>query len=426
MEDIFQEIWSADMSGNGVPALRPGEQKDEAIGYVIVDERSTEVGSDHNVIAEVVIPEEKQTTYILCHNILDNYALERASTELIKPEETQEELDFIQAILPTQPIQVARRYMEQSLSLNISDEALASIIRETWFKYGTAGNQRDATGFEHVFVGEQAKDASKIGGYHYWHKYYLDDGGRQFDLEDPQLDRMEYLGTKYGGAEQPEKGILIPEVITLSLVWNAPGGDGGTGRILTKPIGGFFVGLSPEGLIALGLVRCRTNSGKEGFINGAKYSLDLHRLDDEPNSIRTFFPRFVRSDTTEIIDGGDATESDDSGDVKIQPGSFKIVSAMVNPENPEGGREFLQIINTTNEVSTLKGWKVVAPNNKIYVLSDVKVAPGDIHKYTLPSSSGELRNKGGEIHFISASGKLAQISTYTEEQGSREGVPILF
>ena len=53
MDLIYQEVWDADQGANGLPALRPQEEKDEARGYVVVDERSTDVGSDHRVIAEV-------------------------------------------------------------------------------------------------------------------------------------------------------------------------------------------------------------------------------------------------------------------------------------------------------------------------------------------------------------------------------------
>ena len=70
------------MLGNGVPALRPGETKDEISGYVVVDERAAEVGTDHRVLAEVKIPLAKMNTYRLCERIFDNYALERTATEI--------------------------------------------------------------------------------------------------------------------------------------------------------------------------------------------------------------------------------------------------------------------------------------------------------------------------------------------------------
>lgn len=424
MDTIYQEIWNADQLGNGVPALRPGEATSDTVGYVVVDERAVQVGTDHKVLSKVHIPESKLKTYRLCERIFDNYALERAATEKIWPEETQEELDFIDAILPTEPIQVAREHMERSLNLSISDQMLASMIKETWFTFGRAGAQRDASGFEHVFVGEQAKKHGKIGGYHFWYKYFLDDGGRTFDIGDG-VDRMEYLGTRYQKAEEPDKGILIPEVVTLSLIWDAPGGDGNSaGRTLEKPIGGFFVGLSPEGMVALGLVRCRTRSGKEAKINGAIYDLDLHRLDNMNNSIRTFFPRFKRADVV-VIDPPEPGPTPPPVS-PLETGSFKIIAGMINPENPEGGREFLQIINTSNSLASLKEWRIVAPNGVGFELSDISVAPGEIFKFQIPRNDGILRNKGGEIQFFSPDQQLVQVCAYTLEQGRQEGAPILF
>lgn len=425
MENIYQNIWNADQTGNGIPAMRPGEALNEDVGYVIVDERTTSVGSDHRVLEKVNIPASKKTTYALCEKLFDNYALERSAGETVRFEETQEELDFIDAIIPSPPIQTARQHLESSLGLQISDEILAAMIRETWFDLGQAGSQEDASGFEHVFVGEQASRASQIGGYHFWYKYHLDEGGRNAKGKAGQ-DRINYHGTKYHGASEPEKGVLIPEVVTLSLTWDAPGGDGDTTvRTLTKPIGGFFVGCSPECLIALGLVRCRTKSDKIAKINGAEYQLDLHRLDGRPNSIRTFFPRFRRADVINI----DPTVPPPVPPVTPPPTTdlpFRIVAAMVNPVNPEGGREFVQIINTSNQQQTLFKWRVVAPNGTGFDLADITVDPGEIFKFQIPKNEGVLRNKAGEIRLLDPSGNLGHASAYSTDQAGREGAPILF
>jgi hypothetical protein len=312
------------------------------------------------------------------------------------------------------------------------------MINETWFTMGRSGNQPDASGFEHVFVGEQASQATKIGGYHFWYKYWLDDGGHNvagvtFD------DRIEYLGTKYGAAETPDKGVLVPDVVTLELKWTAPVGDldhpnPSATKQLHKPIGGFFVGTSPEGLIALGLVRTRTQSGKMAQINGAEYQLDLHRLDQNPRAIRTFFPRFVRANVIDITPGGTNTEpggatpgvgtGSASGTAATVP--FRIIAGMINPVNPEGGREFLQILNLWDHIETLQHWKIEAPNGVVFTLADIAVAPGDVFKFVIPSSTGILRNRAGIIRFRAPDGSVVQECHYSEEQASREGQPILF
>lgn len=428
MESIYQQIWNADQMGNGIPALRPNEAKSEVTGYIIVNEPSTYgVDSSRKVLQEVHIPASKRETYRLCERLFDNYALLRSAPEIIREEETQEELDFIDAIIDTQPIQVARNYLQESLGLaNISNENLAAMIKETWFKMGKAGSQQNASGFEHVFVGEQASKQSHVGGYHFWYKYHLDDGGLSVD-ETQGADTISYHGTKYHGADEPEKGVLVPQVVTLSLTWQAPAGDSNSsGKTLSKPIGGFFVGCSPEGLIALGLVRCRASTGHITTINGAEYKLDLHRLDNEPNSIRTFFPRFRRADVTDIHIDDNVTTPPSSPETETIEKPFRIIAAMVNPENPEGGREFLQIINPSNQTSSLANWQIVAPNGTTFTLSDIQVMAGDLFKFRIPKNEGVLRNKSGAIRLLDPNGTEVQVCTYTTEQARREGFPILF
>lgn len=434
MSQIFQTIWDADQAGNGVPAIRPGEPKDPTRGFVVVDERAASVGSGHRVISEVAVPENKRSTYQLCEALFDNYALERAVHERVRPGELREELVFIDAILDTPPVETARRFLESLLDLQISKHALSAMIKETWFTLGRAGNQPDASGFEHVFVGEQASRETQIGGYHFWYKYWLDDGGKGVAGVEAD-DGIEYIGTKYGAAETPDKGVLIPEIVTLEMKWRAPMGDvenpnPGRTKKLHKPIGGFFVGCSPEGIIALGLVRARAPSNKITRINGATYQLDLHRLDENRNAIRTFFPRFVRADVTAVTSGGGGGTGGggeilpDEGGTTTTP--FQMIAGMVNPQNPEGGREFLQIMNISDRERSLEDWKIEAPNGTVFTLADMMVAPGDIYKFVIPSNSGVLRNRAGCIRFHTPGGSLAQECHYTEDQAKHEGRPIVF
>lgn len=64
--DIYQQIWNADQSGSGIPAILPGGNKDEAIGYVVVEEQGDEDDKDHVIFPEVKIPDSKIKTYRLC------------------------------------------------------------------------------------------------------------------------------------------------------------------------------------------------------------------------------------------------------------------------------------------------------------------------------------------------------------------------
>jgi poly(U)-specific endoribonuclease len=80
-------------------------------------------------------------------------------------------------------------------------------------------------------------------------------------------------------------------VATLAYEWRAYDYETGQRRPLYEPIGGFWVGCSIEGLMALGTVRFFTRGRVQTTINGASYQIELYRS-PEGRSLRTFFPRF--------------------------------------------------------------------------------------------------------------------------------------
>ncbi|WP_425074064.1 hypothetical protein [Sagittula sp. S175] len=154
MDIVYQQIWDADMAGNGLPALRPGEPKDPKRGYVVVNEPDGPVSRDFRVLAEVVIPEHKAQTYRLCNELLNNYALERRAREVLRPQELEEETRFIEAALDTPVMELARQVLETRGGVPVPRAFMAAKIRECWFEIGRSGGQEEASGFEHVFVGE--------------------------------------------------------------------------------------------------------------------------------------------------------------------------------------------------------------------------------------------------------------------------------
>ena len=427
--EIYQEIWDADQDTNGVPALRPGDTKSESTGYVVVDERDTSVSGNHQVLAEVRIPESKRETYRLCEQLFNNYTLDPGIREQVTLEETQEEMDFVDAIVPLPPLQVAKAFIARDRGQAISDNTLAAMIKETWFLQGKAGSKH-ASGFEHVFVGEQKDKGDKpddiavgTGGYHFWYKYYLDDAGKRLDTGDPNADRIVYLGTRYGHAEVSAQGLLVPEVVTLSFEWTAPDFTAGGSQRLRKPIGGFWVGCSPEGLIALGLIRARTQVNKIAEINGATYQVDLHRLDSNAKSIRTFFPRFRSSHFGDIT-----PPRDDPGDDDAPPSEHevKIVAALVNLPGNESGRETVTLLNVAPTPVNLEGWAIKAPNGWRFVFADVVLNGGEVHTFRMPTTTPQFRNRAGDITLLDHAGAQHHQVAYTTEAARREGFTIVF
>lgn len=289
VQDIYQRVWDADQSANGIPAIAADEAEDPGRGFVKVDERA---GRDphHRLFAEVQIPAHKRRTYDLCKALFDNYRLDQSRSEDNRPEEAREILDLLEAVTDSAPMAVARMQLEDRHGKRYARDTWQELIFDIWFRQFDDGRNRDLSGFEHVAVGEQK--GGKVNGHHFWYKYYLDDWAAFSGRDD-----IDYDGSRYDGPHRMEGrlnaiGREVPEVATLAYAWDAYDHETGERRTLYNPIGGFWVGCSIEGLLALGTVRFFERGRVETAINGARYQVELYRSPDG-QSLRTFFPRFL-------------------------------------------------------------------------------------------------------------------------------------
>jgi poly(U)-specific endoribonuclease len=288
-DGIWQRIWDADQAERGIPAILAGEPGDAATGFVRVDERAVAAPS-HRLFAEVQIPEEKRLTYDLCRTLFENYRLDQTKGETTTPEEAQEILALLDAITDSAPMQLARAHAEASQGRSYTRDEWQETLYAIWFRPFDLGRNRDLSGFEHVIVGEQ--NGGKVSGYHFWYKYHLDDLGALSGDDDIDWDGTRYDGQRRSEGRLSAAGRSVPEVATFGYRWDAYEFESGTRRPLVEPIGGFWVGCSVEGLMALGTVRFFERGQVEATINGARYGIDLYRSDDG-QSLRTTFPRFL-------------------------------------------------------------------------------------------------------------------------------------
>jgi poly(U)-specific endoribonuclease len=147
-------------------------------------------------------------------------------------------------------------------------------------------DRRDCDISQHVIVGEQKQ--GKVQGYHWWFKYYLDERFRRDDQDDEATDLITFISW------EGLTGDVSPEITTLSYKWRAFDYEAEEFRLLTKPIGGFWIGPSIEGLMALVTVRFLPEAlaPKQTTINGVEYNLIVYR---SPNNrqLRTFYPKFT-------------------------------------------------------------------------------------------------------------------------------------
>jgi hypothetical protein len=288
VSDIYQEIWEADQGHAGLKAIRPGTAITPALaahGYVVVNEMET-AGPDHRVLSEMVIPESKLPTYEMAKALLNNYTLDQTKEEIDFPEEAEEVQAFLNAVYKCPPMQVARAYVAERTGEAVSEDQWWAILERVWFEQFTQGNNKDLSGFEHVVVGEQK--GGKLGGYHCWYKYYLDERFRRDDTVDVETDLIKFIEWK------TPPGEVSPEAVTMSFKLRAFDYVHQQFRPLTKPIGGFWVGPSVEGLLALGTVRflAEAMAPKQTEIHGVKYNLPLFRSPNDRH-LRTFYPEFI-------------------------------------------------------------------------------------------------------------------------------------
>ncbi len=426
--DIYQQIWDADQTGSGVKPILDSQDGDSGQGYVKVAAVATGE-RDFNVLPDVQIPASKMRTYDLVRALFDNYALDEADPEVETPQEREEVHNLLSAIVDSAPMQVARRYVEESTNTVVTSERWYSTLLELWFRRFSQGGDPELSGFEHVFVGEQ--EGAKAQGYHFWYKYYLDDGlASTIDrhrLPGFKDDSITYLRGKYGNGQEN-----FPESVTISFQWDAPDYDRGATRLLTKPIGGFFVGCSVEGLMAIGAVRAHigARAPKEAVINGARYDLKMFRSENNQN-IRTFFPVYLgpAGDNTNASSGGTTRPDVEQPPIPITVDSpVRIIAALVNPLGDDEGKETVTLINTGSANVSLEGWFLLDAMNNRYVLSDQSnvMSPAATTTITLPKNSIQLSNKGGEIRLLNRDGKVVHRVSYTKVQAQEQGRTLIF
>ncbi len=420
MGDIYQQIWNADQSENGVVPMWDSEQGDPSLGFVKVNSE-LDVGSPElRVLTEAVIPDSKKRTYDLCRVLFDNYALAERDEEFDSPEEREEVHNFVHEIVDTAPMQVAREYVANATGTSITRERWYTTVLEMWFRRFEQGGDPHLTGFEHVVVGEQ--EGGKIQGYHCWYKYYLDDGfARRVDGAHadtfPALsdDRIVYLGSQLADGQDQ-----FPESVTISYKWMAPDYDRDALRPLTKPIGGFFVGCSVEGLLALGTVRAHVGARapKRAIINGAEYDLKLFH-GPERRSIRTFYPVFKGPQS------GAVDDSDVNPPVMGIASNVRIIAAMFNPHGHDPGHESITLMNTGANPVSLAGWRITNQIDQSKSLGG-HADPGLPIQITLDGSDVQLSNRGGTIRLLNQSGQAAHSVSYSRSQVRSQGETLLF
>ncbi|QQZ60732.1 hypothetical protein JI735_30440 [Paenibacillus sonchi] len=289
----FAKIWQADMEGNGLlPLIKGGSdtQKDPQKGYVIVDlnplsgeESEAGGGNGKNqitVFKEVVIPDGKRYSYDLFRKLKNNYKSVAGKKDAVSAAEHEQIHEFLAYAAVSAPLRQARKYAEDhhQIKAGCSKEEWVETLRSIWFQPSNDGTSF----FEHVFIGEQG---SKWGGHQFWYSYHLNEGPNEtLQKEDSNIV------IKLAEAGQTGKSSLA-EVITIKYTLEETNKNGDK-QTLTTDISGLFVGISAEGLMALGTVAYldgRTRIPVE--LNGTSFDLIMHKTGDREENPQSFYPQ---------------------------------------------------------------------------------------------------------------------------------------
>lgn len=275
--NIYQAIWDEDMNANGIKPISTSDVKNKTQGYVVVD--SSGQHPDHHVIKEVYIPEKKQSSYKLVERLFDNYNLSQFSKENNNNNEQDEVNEFLIHAIKTPPLKLVKLYIEDRFNEKYSETQWFHYLYDLWFRQFNWKAGRDLSGFEHVFIGEQK--GKKLVGHHFWYKYWLEDNRDLNELHKDQVQLSSQSSLLHNNHH---------EVITLTYYLDAFDYRKRRFIKLVKKRCAYFVGISPEGLLALGTVRASGIVPHEMILNQAHYHLELY-MSPDGKSIRTFYPK---------------------------------------------------------------------------------------------------------------------------------------
>ncbi|XP_034412203.1 poly(U)-specific endoribonuclease-C-like isoform X1 [Cyclopterus lumpus] len=169
-------------------------------------------------------------TYLHFINLLDNYETSTGVSEKVTSEELHENRLFIESMMETDVMKYAHKYLVSKGQSSSEPGQFKRQLYDIWFRlyHRDRSGGQDSCGFEHVFVGE-TKFGQEVTGFHNWVQFYLQE----------KHDHVDYKG--YKARDNKYTPDEDDHVLNLQFSWNG----------LVKPIGGCFIGVSPEFEVAL-------------------------------------------------------------------------------------------------------------------------------------------------------------------------------
>uniref|UniRef100_A0A3Q3X385 Uridylate-specific endoribonuclease n=1 Tax=Mola mola TaxID=94237 RepID=A0A3Q3X385_MOLML len=229
LSNIFNELWRLDVN-RWTPGIDYTISVQGRAGYVSQGSHVVQDRASQPLFSNINENKLSNTTTLSRFiGLLDNYEKSLGVAELVTAEELTEINLFLDAVLQTEVMKRAHRYLVSKGKSSSNPGQFKRQLHLIWFHlYHRQRNMGpDSCGFEHVFVGE-TKSGTEITGFHNWIQFYLQEKNRNLD----------YKGYKARDHDLPDQD---DHVLNLQFSWHG----------LVKPVGSAFIGTSPEFEMAL-------------------------------------------------------------------------------------------------------------------------------------------------------------------------------
>ncbi|QGJ69912.1 Hypothetical protein PBC10988_16010 [Planctomycetales bacterium 10988] len=422
MSDIFAKIWNLPESHLSVTRRGPDGSPVDPTAKIVLDEQRkakrclNDPAPDRPLfryVDESVFEEPSFRTFIA---LLDNYtAIEGEPERSFADTSHNKEIDnFLKVVFESKPMTVAFEFIKTELEVQLSDDELKAKIKRMWFesftnRYGAV--EPNCVGFEHIFIGEDESSPhgapnceDRVGGYHSWVKYYLDQ----------KAGKVRYLGHDYY-SETTQAGRQDPHVATIVMAWSpTKAEDRAHGNTILKKPGGFFVGTRPELEMAFGTVgmflqaKKKYNNTKDEDHHRVKlgenyFDIVLHAealSSETANSsaprgehIRTLYPKFRGKEARSPL----PTRTIEIPTQSHNNGPLRIARALPNPRGTDTRGEWVELVNVTADtIFELSEWRLFDDQGRAQLLEG-NLEPGESIRIELTrtdENSMMLRNNG--------------------------------
>ncbi|KAK5928219.1 hypothetical protein CgunFtcFv8_013297 [Champsocephalus gunnari] len=279
LSNIFNELWTLDVN-RMTPATDYTISVQGRANYVtqgshvVTDRASQPLFSNVNEIKLQNI-----TTFTRLMKLLDNYERSTGVAERVTTEEQTEMNLFLDAVLDTEVMKRAHRYLVSKGQSNSNLRIFKNQLRLIWFNlyHRKRNSALDSCGFEHVFVGE-TKSGSEIIGFHNWVQFYLQEKSTHLD----------YKGYKARDHDLPDHD---DHVLNLQFSWHG----------LVKPVGSAFIGTSPEFEMALFTIVFLMNTERSTtvLVNVDQCQMELVVI-RHGRSLGTAYPKLLSSNSRHV------------------------------------------------------------------------------------------------------------------------------